>query len=101
MSKSPKHGADSVARSRAALDKSRNEQQKAVLLKELSAIKHQADFSKLCEESARIIQKSKDLCALARTLVEAKNDLRKKGEELRGQAKKKLRAGRNKAKKSS
>ena len=58
-----------ISHLRKLADKSRNERQKAMLLSELAKL---SSARASCEESARLMAKSKDLCEKAKELSRAK-----------------------------
>lgn len=70
MGERRKDGRDRASRSDDACDRSRNERQKAVLLRELSSVKHRKDCAKLREACEKLMEKSRRLCEKARDLLD-------------------------------
>lgn len=59
---------ETVRRSQDLQDKSRNEQQKAMLLRESIAMRQARTSRELCQKSERLVTRSKQLCGEAKRL---------------------------------
>jgi hypothetical protein len=72
MTEANKNSQAPEARCQRALDKSRNERQKSLLLTEVTHIWGEKIRKDLCDESARLVTESKLLCEESKAIKRAK-----------------------------